>query len=153
LTDWVETLVDPVTVLENSTEPLRLLLGEFGYGKTTAAARAAEKSGNRMLLLPGARLPVDMVSSRQILAAALVHDLQVGPLDVSTPELRPLFELGSEQLLGSPDAGVTLVVDGLDESPLAARRGGAGDFFNALQYVRVPVVITGSTRPTGEHGL
>ena len=134
---------DPAELLLGGHSSLEILLGGFGFGKTTSVLRAASKARRNLVVLPAARLPRDLSSSRQLLA--LILDSERFSLlypEVDLDELGPLVQVAVQRLFSSPQSDLALVIDGLDEAPLAARRGGTAMLFTSLKDLRVPLIET-----------
>jgi hypothetical protein len=134
-------VADPVPILRQRREGVSLVLGSFGYGKTTIAIRTVVSAGLNALFLPAARLSTDMSSARQLLGTLDDSTLAALP-DSDRPVLEPLVRLAIERLLISPQDDLALVVDGLDEAPIVGRRNGVATVFNALRTVRMPILVT-----------
>ncbi|MDN3355814.1 hypothetical protein [Actinomadura sp. DC4] len=122
---------------------LRLLLGGFGYGKTAAALRISQILGREALYIPAALLRADHSGGRALLRQVIdpVALLEQIP-DADMQAIEPLAEVVSEKLLRRPRGDILLVVDGLDEAPLAHRRNGVAQILNEVSDVRVPVLLT-----------
>jgi len=134
-------VADPVPILRHRHEGVSLVLGSFGYGKTTIAIRTVVAAGLNALFLPAARLSTDMSSARQVLST--LDDTTLDALqDSDKPVLEPLVQLAVERLLISPQDDLALVVDGLDEAPIVGRRNGLATVLNGLRTVRVPILVT-----------
>jgi len=143
ISEHTDELADPVPHLVNRATGMHLVVGEFGFGKTTVAIRASRTSSRRVLLLPAARLPADAAHLLPILSTILR-----GSEEPDTPQGLP-HELWQEispgcleVMLTEPREDLYLIVDGLDEAPMAQRRAGVLDFLQALRKVNVPVLVS-----------
>lgn len=143
----VEVLADPaILLLEAGSPSLTLLLGEAGYGKTTAARRAVGATERRVFFIPAARIDNEIVGAKDLLERCI--DIE-GLLDLEELDrklwrrvARPVIE----KLLKNPRTKTLLLFDGLDESPFFTRqRGALQHFFNLFNSVAVPVVLTSRT--------
>lgn len=124
-----------------------MLIGEAGFGKTTAALRALrppapERGAPRCVLyVPGAQI-TPVLCSKDLLLQCLD---EIPALCQASAEERPDLESIArptfEYLLKQHDAGVAIVLDGLDESFYLTRRGGLQILMNLLREVQVPVVL------------
>jgi hypothetical protein len=142
------TVGDPSDALRRAGREghLCLLVGEAGYGKTTAAARAAASAEHTTIYVQAATLPADLTATKDLAEAALratVGFQRVPPedRDLLAQVGRPVFMA----LLSQADTTVTLILDGLDESVFFTRQGGLQWLFNLIREVRVPVVLCGRT--------
>ncbi|MEV1073752.1 NACHT domain-containing protein [Micromonospora parva] len=142
-TEESSQLADPAVMLVNHTHGLELVLGQFGYGKSTAAIRAARSSSRRTLLLPGARLPQNYTSSQLMLSTLVEPGIDWSAIPEEVANLvRPMIGPCVEWHLGQASDDLCLIVDGLDEAPLAYRRSGLKDFFLGTSSVRIPMVVS-----------
>jgi hypothetical protein len=141
-------LGDPVQELTDSDSEsagLSLLVGEFGYGKTTAALRALRER-EQALYVPAARLNHATVGSRFLLSQFIDTDSLLEPFPEKEREaLAGIASTVLERILEDPTTPVLLILDGLDESPLANQKGGLLTLFNCLRGVKVPVILTART--------
>lgn len=139
-----ETVGDPALALaEPHGEHFTLLLGEFGFGKTTALERAIRASGNRQILyLPGAAIPPRVQNTKGLLELlvdqdSLASEMTDGEREVLSKLVRPALQ----HLVRDPEFPVALAIDGLDESAYLSRRDGLHQLFNGLAQVYVPIVL------------
>jgi hypothetical protein len=137
-------VADPATlVLGQAGTNLTVLLGEFGFGKTTAVARAAATGTRHVLLVAGAAISASTAGAKDFLYQCIDPErLMEGLPDEDQRELRLLIRPTLQYLLADPDLPVVVIVDGLDESAFLARSGGMQVLFNILQPVRVPVLLS-----------
>src|SRR5262249_27502552 len=133
-------VADPVHTLRRNAG-VSLLLGSFGYGKTTIATRSVISAGLNALFLPAARLRADMSGSRQLFSTVDDTTLREVPAE-DRAVIEPLVQIAAEKFLISPRDDLALVVDGLDEAPIIGRRNGLATVMNALRAVRLPVIVT-----------
>ncbi len=125
---------------------ITVLIGEAGYGKTTAALRSIEVRGTErsIFYLPaaGLRFAGDM-GSKNLLSQCIHLDDLFGEIDDSSLKdhrlvAKPVLEL----LLKDQETPIILLLDGLDESLYFSMRGGLQTLFNQLAEVHIPVVLT-----------
>ncbi|HRC85592.1 MAG TPA: hypothetical protein PK413_08285, partial [Thermoanaerobaculia bacterium] len=136
-------VVDPAAVIfDEAKENISLLLGTFGFGKTTAIARRLRDRSSQVLFVPGGRLTGDIRSTKDFVSQCIALDSLLGDeshLDrlllerVARPTALLLFKDESLPLV--------LVLDALDESAFLCRQGGLLALFNNLREVRIPVVL------------
>lgn len=132
---------DPVPVLRRRERGVSLLLGSFGYGKTTIAIRTVASAGLNALFLPAARLGPNMTGFRHIIST--VDDTTLASLPEEDQHvLEPLVRVAVERLVTSPQDDLALVIDGLDEAPKAGRRNGLITILDGLKDARIPVIVT-----------
>jgi hypothetical protein len=144
ISDQSDALSDPVPELVAHSKGIHLVVGEFGFGKTTVAVRASRSSSRRVLLLPGSRLSSDKAYLLEILSVVLQQadqdtDDQGDPIQKLWREISPRC---LEVMLRAPQDDMLLIVDGLDEAPMAQRRSGLLDFLQALRKINVPVLVS-----------
>lgn len=154
----VEMLADPAELLLTSGGPhLTLLIGEAGYGKTTAARRAFRSATQKVFFIPAARIDNRVVGTKDLLDRCIDLEELLEIADVGDSPLwkfvaRPVLE----NLFKDPTTNAVLLFDGLDESPFFAReRGAFQHFFNFFNLLKVPVVFTARTEfwTTRKHDL
>lgn len=138
-----ETVADPAALLLDDRPTVRtLLLGGFGFGKTTAVARSLGRQDLQVLYVPGASITREINTTKALLSRCLNAEVL---FEDCSPEDREIYEqmLGAvaEHLFKDPDLPCALVIDGLDESPFLCRGAGLVHFLNNLEPVRVPVVL------------
>ena len=139
-----EVVADPALALaEPRGEHFTLLLGEFGFGKTTALERAIRASGDRQILyLPGAAIPPQVHGTKDLLELLVDMDSLAGEMTADDREmLSNLVRPALQHLVRDPDFPVALAIDGLDESAYLSRRDGLHRLFNGLAQVYVPIVL------------
>lgn len=138
-----KTVADPAALLLDSKPTERtLLLGSFGFGKTTAVARSLLRQDFQVLYVPGAAITQDVAGSKTLLSRCLNAE----PLFADyPPEERKTYERilrsVAEHMFKDPSLPLALVIDGLDESPFLCRKAGLAHLLNTLEPVRVPVVL------------
>jgi len=134
---------DPVNFLSNDGSPLRLLLGGFGFGKTTAALRATTEQPKHVLFVPARTIPDDINSTKEFLLLCIDSDrLFINSHEEDLPTLKRMVRPCLEYLLSDPKTPVTLVLDGLDESAFLSRRGSLQHLFNILRPISIPIILT-----------
>jgi hypothetical protein len=137
-------LKDPaVEIFDFDSCNMTLLVGEAGYGKTTAVLRSLEQSDKKIFYLAASTISTDITGSKQLLASCvnldeLFVDVPEEDLPIHQAVARPI----TEYLLKNETLPVVLILDALDESIYFSRRGGIQTLFNQLRDVRVPVVLT-----------
>lgn len=138
-----ETTADPAHLLLEAAPSVRtFLLGEFGFGKTTALARSLMQEDLRILYVPGAAFSREVGATKLFLS----HCIETEPLLADCdPEERNLYKrmLPSviDHLFKDENLPCVLVIDGLDESPVLCRGAGLTHLINYLEKVRIPVVL------------
>jgi hypothetical protein len=139
-----ETVADPAALLLEAKPTVRtILVGGFGFGKTTAVARSLLREDVRVLYVPGASLTQEVGTaklflSRCIDAAPLFADSSPSDREIYERMLRAVIE----HLLKDASLPCALVIDGLDESPFLCRGAGLAHLLNNLETVRIPVVLS-----------
>ncbi|HSQ60883.1 MAG TPA: hypothetical protein VLT84_10720 [Acidobacteriota bacterium] len=135
---------DPSGSLFTPEEGTRtILLGEYGFGKTTCLLRGLNGSPRVVVFLAAARLPNDSLTTAALLSTGQVLN-ELGneyPEDVRPAALR----LGRHVLgymLRRPEFPIAVIVDGLDESVPINRPGGLHRFIGSLHEVAVPLVVS-----------
>jgi CHAT domain-containing protein/NB-ARC domain-containing protein len=133
---------DPVDAIgERGAGNVTLLLGEFGFGKTTAAARALQRS-TEILYVPGAAMSAEIKGAKDFLSRCVnTAGLLAGCSAVDRPVCDRVVRAAVEFLFKDPTLPVALVIDGLDESAFLSRQAGLQGLFNDLDRVAVPVVL------------
>jgi hypothetical protein len=133
---------DPVTAIgERGAGNLTLLLGEFGFGKTTAAARALQRS-TEILYVPGAVLTEEIRGAKDFLSCCVnIERVLAGCSAGDRPICERVVRAAVEFLFKDPTLSIALVIDGLDESAFLSRQAGLQSLFNNLDRVAVPVVL------------
>lgn len=123
-----------------------ILLGEAGFGKTTAAMRAAAMSHRRVFLVRAATFIEGPVNKSALLShfSFIKEFLEDLPSEDYAVVL-PLAKSVMDGLLSTRDTPAALVIDGLDESIALSRRGGLQWLFNSLLRYHIPVILTART--------
>lgn len=138
---------DPVDeILKFESSNITVVIGEAGYGKTTAALRSLEDGRRNIFYLRAADIGSKIGGSKQLLAACvrldeLFSEVNEEDLEDHQAIARPVIEL----LLKDEELPAVLILDGLDESIYFSMRGGIQTLFNQLREVKVPVVLTART--------
>ncbi|MFD5823866.1 hypothetical protein [Lentzea sp. NPDC060358] len=139
-----EGVADPVPGLVEATRGIQLVVGEFGYGKTTLAVRASKATSRRVLLLPAARLTSEKMHLAEVMSAVLQREGRTG--GGWTGMVGQLWDEISPQCLKirlkTPGEDLLLIVDGLDEAPLVQRRSGLLDLLRTFRKIDVPVLVS-----------
>ncbi|MBI4819053.1 MAG: metallophosphoesterase [Deltaproteobacteria bacterium] len=139
-----ELVGDPALELAQAGDaPVCLVLGGFGFGKTTAIARRILQKDWMPAVILGAAIGKEVIGTKGLLELLPVRDavLELLPEDDRNsigPLLRPVIEY----VLKNPNFETVLVVDGLDESAYLSRRGGLQQFFNSVRGLGVPVLAS-----------
>lgn len=123
-----------------------VLIGEAGFGKTTAAMRAAVSCRRSVFVVRAATLVEDPTGRNVLRQQFTFVDTLLGdvpPEDL--PAIAPLARAVGETLFGSPNTPAILIIDGLDESITITRRGGLQWLFNSLVNFHVPVILVART--------
>ena len=122
---------------------LLILIGQAGYGKTTAVLRSMEFSDNQLFYVPAATISKEIVGAKDLFQECIrLEELFAGTEDqdrlIRERLLRPVMEL----ILKDESIPVVLILDGLDESIYFSRSGGLQQLFNQMRDVRVPIILT-----------
>lgn len=142
VTPPVQLTTDPCTELLTSEQSnLILMIGEAGFGKTTAALRTFG-SGQQIFYVPGSSFSSEDPSTKAFLQQCinldeLLMNFEAGDI----PTVRRLLKPVVEQILKERKNPMVLIIDGLDESIFFSYRGGLQWLFNHLRAVLVPVVL------------
>jgi hypothetical protein len=141
----VEAVVgDPSQVLfETPRSNLTLLLGEYGFGKTTSLLRGLSNRKRTAVYIPAARIPSVSLGTKVLLMTAINLDAFGAEFDLETRQLaRSLASGAFEYLLKKDREPWLLILDALDESPILNRPGRLRALLNALREIRVPVILS-----------
>lgn len=135
-------LCDPAALLlTEAAPPITFLIGEAGFGKTTAALRTFSLRDHQVLYVPGAQITPELNTKALLLqcleGASLFAAAPPAEQAVLTLLARPAFE----HLLKRPERRIAILLDGLDESFFLTRRGGLQILLNLLREVRAKVVL------------
>ncbi len=141
--------VDPANILlslGSGVDARAVLLGEAGFGKTTAAMRVARSAHIRVFFLRAAALAGHPQNRNTLLDEfSFVEQLldDIPPEDF--PIIEPLVRAAMESVFSTTDMPALLVIDGLDESFALSRRGGLQWLFNSIKTYEIPVILTSRT--------
>lgn len=123
-----------------------ILLGEAGYGKTTAALRAVRSAKMRIFFMRAAALTgAPNNRSTFIEHFAFVDEFLTDILPEDLPTIQPLARASMESVFNVANVPALLVIDGLDESIALSRRGGLQWLFNIVKTYELPVIFTSRT--------
>lgn len=138
----VHLVTDPsIELLKFEQSNLVLMIGEAGFGKTTAALRTFGFE-QEIFYVPGASFSSDDPSTKAFLQQCInLDDLLVGFQSSDIPTVKRLLKPVIEQILKERSNPMVLIIDGLDESVYFSYRGGLQWLFNHLRGVLVPVVL------------
>lgn len=143
--DVAVNLKDPARLIlsEDHGAEIVLLIGEFGFGKSTTVLRALANSSTPILFIHGATFASSLSSTNEFLAKCIEDANVLNELSIENSAVLSLISRSvTKYLLSTKSLDIRLVIDGLDESPLLARRDGFQTLFNWLKDVNVPVVLT-----------
>ncbi len=137
-------LLDPVEeLLKGRITNYSVLLGEFGFGKTTAALRASAQQETPVFFVSGASLNLNEVSSKNLLLQCVNEDaLAEEFIDIDQSLLKPLLKVVVEKYFIAEKCHAVLLFDAIDEAPLLNRKGGLQTFFQLLAQVRCRILMT-----------
>lgn len=143
----IECDADPVNELLKTDESnLLLILGEAGYGKTTAILRTFSSIGHLTFYIPAASIPKQVNNSTSLLRHCVrTEDLFENPPNSDTEVFRRIFHTVINFIFKESGLPVLLLIDGLDESVYFSRRGGVQDLFNQVRDLKIPVVMAART--------
>ncbi len=138
--------IDATTLLNEAENQMWVLLvGNFGMGKSTLAMRAAlARDSNVLFVSMRSVLGADVGASSNGLLAQITANIEILP-EMSryaqslwsqwiVPELSALVE--------SQDRTLTVILDGIDESPRYRTRQGLGRLFHELESLRAPLILS-----------
>lgn len=130
-------------ILESSESNLCLLLGGFGFGKTTTVLRALRGGNAEVLFAAGASMSNEIVAAKDFLVRCVDTDKLFSgcsqeDVRIYMQMLRPVVDY----LFKDGELPLVLVIDGLDESAYLCRSGGLQQLFNSLSAVRIPVILS-----------
>jgi hypothetical protein len=139
-----DTVADPaVLAVAGEERSVTLLLGEFGYGKTTALARALLGHESEVFFVPAAGMSSEVHGAKDLLSRCVdLERLLEGIPEEERDDYRLLARPVIEYVFKQKEIDAVLVLDGLDESPFLARAGGLQNLVNNLWDLRVPVVLS-----------
>lgn len=118
-----ELVTDPsVELLSFDGNNIVLMIGEAGYGKTTAALRTFESEGRQIFYVPAATFSSVRKDFLQqcVKLDRLFAEFEDTDLPVVTRLSRPIIDY----VLRDEETPVVLILDGLDESAYFSYRGG-----------------------------
>jgi hypothetical protein len=138
----VQLTTDPSTeLLKYEQSNLTLMIGEAGFGKTTAALRTFG-SKQQIFYVPGSTFSPEDPSTKAFLQQCVnLDELLVNFEAGDIPTVRRLLKPVIEQVLKERKNPLVLIIDGLDESIFFSYRGGLQWLFNHLRAVLIPVVL------------
>lgn len=142
--DVRQRVADPaLEALAGEERSVTLLLGSFGFGKTTALARGLAEHESRVFYVPAATISEEVHGAKDLLERCVDLERLFEPVpeeDRSVYRLlaRPVIEYVFKQR----ELDAVLVLDGLDESPFLSRPGGLQNLVNNLWDLKVPVVLS-----------
>jgi hypothetical protein len=147
VTDPIFAHKDPAEeILKGKGSNILVVIGEAGYGKTTASLRTVSISNQQVIYVPASSIPTEVNSTSLLLK----HCIKIGNLLDDTPPFNSeLFDrIGASvihYLFKKKTTPIVLIIDGLDESVYFSRRGGLQSVFNQVRELEVPVVFTART--------
>jgi hypothetical protein len=139
-------VADPADWLnKHCAEALVVLIGEFGFGKTTTLRRIINKKNNNYgyFFVPGAIIDATVIGSKDFFLRCinlnkLLNDFEETDKPTATLLLRPVLE----EILKNKNSLFYLLIDGIDESSFLCRGGGLQYLFNILHDVKIPTILT-----------
>ena len=140
----ISYLADPVSELLNADgSNLSLMIGEAGYGKTTAVLRTFTDTDHLVYYVPAPTIPSQVNTTTDLLRHCVKsQELFEEPPNEDQGVFDRLFNTAIRYLFRESSLPVTLLIDGLDESIYFSQRGGLQSLFNQLREFRFPVVLT-----------
>ncbi|MFP3938994.1 MAG: CHAT domain-containing protein [Thermoanaerobaculia bacterium] len=138
------SVADPAAeVVAGEERSVTLLLGAFGFGKTTALARALLGHEKEIFFVPAAGISEEVHGAKHFLSLCVdVDRLLDGIPEEERDDYRLLARPAIEYAFKKNEIDAVLVLDGLDESPFLARPGGLQNLVNNLWDLRAPVVLS-----------
>lgn len=149
----ISCLADPIQeLLGPEGTNLLLMIGEAGYGKTTALLRTFISLDHLIFYVPAATIPRDVNSTTGLLSHCVrVNDLFDMPPNSDAEIFDRLFKTVTRYLFRESNFPVMLLIDGLDESVYFSRRGGLQSLFNQLREIQSPIVLTARKEFWAQH--
>jgi hypothetical protein len=130
-------------LLKSDGSNLLLMIGEAGYGKTTAVLRTFASTNHLVFYLPAAIIPKHVNNTSTLLRYCVKVEELFDNVPNSDPEIfTRLFNTVVTYIFKDGKLPVVLLLDGLDESVYFNRRGGLQSLFNQLRDIQAPVVLT-----------
>jgi len=137
---------DPLdTICGPGTPRITVVLGEFGFGKSTLLRRLASSTTRLIVFAHGALLDADPKSAKQFLAGCLRREVEaflqeeIGEADRQA--IRRVLPVVVDRTLKREDPIGLVVIDALDESEALERPGGGQQLFNSLRDMRTKIVL------------
>jgi hypothetical protein len=135
---------DPCREILSADESLRVLVGPAGFGKSVTTFRIAKAEARKAIYIPAAAITKTAQNTTEFLKQTIsLSDL----LKDSLAEDSEVHELIAHEIIASilkrGDAPFLMILDGLDESIYANKRGGVQQIFNIIkEEIGVPVLLT-----------
>jgi len=139
------TLIDVPGVIDQSGGThWTLLTGNFGFGKTTSATRAAAANRRPVLLVPAATVPAQVFKEGNTngLCQHVVESLAIIDDPDTWSETRRAAGAVLSYLLRHKDSEFVFILDGLDEHHLFATLHGLQGLSNQLAEFACAVILT-----------
>lgn len=140
---------DPLDAITADKRSVSLVIGAFGSGKSTLGFRLAAQPNKRVVYIPAAALTHTAIGSpsENSLAQAIVEYLEIfddahGLTDEQVQHLAHLAGPLLSYKLRTPDSGLILLVDAIDESRFYSTAKGFQTLTNELARALCPIVIT-----------
>jgi len=133
---------DPSAEILSTKQNLSIVIGEAGFGKTTAAIRTFLTRDRQILYVPAAIISDKTISTKQFIEQCIdIDTLLADVAETDQPTMRQIARPVLAYILKNPDIAAVLVLDGVDESVYLSRRGGIQNLLNILREVRIPIVL------------
>ncbi len=140
---------DPLKYLSLDGRSISLIVGHFGAGKSTLSHRLANIPNHRLVYVPAAALKHTEVggSSENSLSQGIIEYLEIFDDEVDlTPEQRNELSYLAGPLLSAkfrtPNSGLILLIDAIDENRYYSSMKGFQVLTNELARTQCPVVVT-----------
>lgn len=143
--DRVPESTSPYAMLSSgrSEDPLTLVIGRAGMGKSTLARRLSRSDATKKTIyVPASSFSAEIQSANDLVRACFQdQDVFFGE-EIPTEIAEPILTSVLAYHLRDPQSPLRLVIDGLDESIYFTQRGGLQKLFNKLRDIRAQVVLT-----------
>lgn len=142
-----EEVADPVKELLLMREPISILIGEAGFGKSTTVVRLAKIEKDKCLYVPAAMITGSAVNTLDFIRQCVKVEniLSESSAEDYAVHEKIAFVVMTQMLKVQRDVPLILIIDGLDESIYFNMRGGIQSLLNLLREIKIPVILTART--------
>lgn len=137
-------IADPCGEILTAQEPLAVLVGPAGFGKSVTTFRIVQDKAHKAIYIPAAAITQTAQSTTEFLRQTIsLRDL----LKDSLPEDSEVHELIAHEVIAHilkvGKAPFLMILDGLDESIYFNKKGGLQHLFNIIkEEIGIPVLLT-----------